>query len=413
MKCKFLLLTVFFFLLILSAKQSIAQSYPIGNLDSFVIFTGSGNINNTNITSTKSTFVLGDVGTQSGTITSVKGAIKTTVYTATSLTAQTLKDLDTLYKQVTSITTSTQASSTLANTTITPGIYEFSSLGNISGSIVLDAQGNNQKKFIFIYDNGLTIAPATIMSLVNNAYANNVFWIIKSGNLIIGNTVTMLGNAISDAGNITMDAGSLSGRLASITGSISITTIKASTPIATPLPVKFSSLTGQCDNNHMVLRFSTESEQDNSYFTVQQSSDAVNWTSKGKIMGAGNSATLKNYSYTDSSAMAAVNFYRIMQTDIDGTSLFSKTISVVACGNGNALNVYAYPNPSTGSLKVVFAGDKNQVSKTMVLDLNGKKVYEAAALKSVIDLTNQPVGMYLLQVIANGTIYTTKIMVQK
>lgn len=415
MKSKFLQLMVLAIALILSAKQSAAQTYSLGNLSSFVVFTGSGDINNYNQNSTKSSFVSGNLGTQSGTINTSQGVIGGTALSNTSLTLQAQTDLDTFQnRMVRRLDTSIIAPLTSGTTIITPGIYKYRSAGSISGSLTFNGLNHSSNKFIFIYEKGLTIAPATTMSLINGAYADNIFWIAEGGNISIGNTCTMLGNFVTNTGNITVDAlGTMSGRLASISGIINVTTITASAPIAAPLPVKFASLTGQCDNNRMVIKFATASEQNNNYFTVQQSTDAQNWTAKSKIMSAGNSATLKNYSFTDSSASAYVSYYRIMQTDIDGSSLYSNVISVSSCGNANAISVSAYPNPSTGNFKVAYTGDRNQVSKTVVLDFNGKKVFEATGLRPAIDLTNKPSGMYMVQVIVNATIYSAKVMVQK
>lgn len=419
MKSKFLLLAVIAISLILSAKQSTAQTttaMPMGDLTAYVVFTGAGNITDAKPPLPKSTYV-GIIGTASGTIAISPSTGATTNAAGTGTTAQTLTDLNTLYSQLTGLTTTALIPPTtlgLTNT-ITSGVYNYSSLSSIAGNLILDGQNSKTNKFVFIYENGLTIDALTNMKLLNGANSDSIFWIIKSGVITINSNVTLIGNFISNTANITVpDLVNLTGRLASISGAIDITHINASnTSITAPLPVKFTSLTGQCDNNRMVIKFATASEQNNNYFTVQQSIDAQNWTAKSKIIGAGNSASLKNYSFTDSSASASVSYYRIMQTDMDGTSLYSNVISVNSCGNGNAVNVSAYPNPSTGNFKVAYSGDRNQVSKTVVLDFNGKKVFEAKGLRAAIDLTNKPTGMYMVQVIVNATIYSTKVMVQK
>lgn len=415
MKNKILLFTVIFISLIASAMQSLAQTvqpFAMGDLSTFVVYTGSGIITDNKLPPVSSSYV-GDIGTFSGAI-SVSPSVKAITYPGTGTTQQTQIDLDTLYNRISRMTSTVQATSNILASTITPGIYEYSSAGALTGALVLDAQNNSQSKFVFIFDNGLDITSLATMTLLNGAYADNVFWIIKSGNLNVGSSVTMLGNVITNTGSIIVNnSGNLKGRLTSLTGNITITTITASTPAVVPLPVKFESVTGQCDNNHMVIKFATASEQNNKYFIVQQSTDALNWIAKSKIIGAGNSSSLKDYSFIDSASAAMVNYYRIMQTDIDGNSTFSKVISVNACGNNNTLSVAAYPNPSNGSFKVTFSGDKSMVTKTTVMDLNGKKVFESTGLKSTIDLTNQPQGMYLLKVIANSQTFTTKIMVQK
>lgn len=60
-----------------------------------------------------------------------------------------------------------------------------------------------------------------------------------------------------------------------------------------------------------------------------------------------------------------------------------------------------YPNPTKGNLtfKITPFNDEQQGGSLMVLDLSGRMVYSTNKLQQVnsIDLTNQPVGTYILK----------------
>ena len=417
MKCNFLQFSIAVFLLVATPTFSLAQTYPIGEISKYLLYSGSGSI--ANKPENYSFLLVGNVGSQSGSITgfattSTYMTGTTAVGNASTLQAQT--DAQSLMSNFLNIPTQVSQSGNLGstNTAISPGIYYFNTANNISGTLSLDGQNDINSKFIFIYQNGLTIANNVAINLINSANAANVYWVIPVGVTTIGTGVNLQGNVISDAGNISFDkGGTLVGRLVSNSGNINVINITATSTQPVPLPVKFSTLTGLCDNNLMVIKFSTASEQNNKFFTIQQSVDAVNWVVKGTIAGAGNSSTTKNYAFTDSAASTSYNYYRIMQSDINGTHLYSAVLSVNACGNAKTVTVSTYPNPSKGIFAIGFEGDRNQVINTTVSDMNGKKVYQSSGLKSTIDLSNQPEGVYLLQVKTVSKIYSDKIIIQK
>lgn len=76
------------------------------------------------------------------------------------------------------------------------------------------------------------------------------------------------------------------------------------------------------------LFWQTSSEINNDYFIIQKSRDAKNFYNIGRIKGAGNSNTIKDYSYLDNDNNASEVYYRLKQIDYDGNSSLSKIISV-------------------------------------------------------------------------------------
>ncbi|HYK55273.1 MAG TPA: LamG domain-containing protein, partial [Flavisolibacter sp.] len=98
------------------------------------------------------------------------------------------------------------------------------------------------------------------------------------------------------------------------------------------LPLKWDSFTAQSQGNNVLLKWRTSSELNTKNFVVQRSIDGRLWSDIGQVAAAGSSYTIKEYSYTDVHPVEGINFYRILQTDIDGRSSYSniRTATITA-----------------------------------------------------------------------------------
>jgi Secretion system C-terminal sorting domain len=113
------------------------------------------------------------------------------------------------------------------------------------------------------------------------------------------------------------------------------------------LPVDLLSFTGQCNNNHIALNWTTATETNNDYFTIERSEDGNSWETIGTIKSAGNSSANQNYSFTVDESLNAISYFRLKQTDLDGNFKYFQTIQVNNC-TVNITEVNIYPNPSNG-----------------------------------------------------------------
>jgi hypothetical protein len=100
------------------------------------------------------------------------------------------------------------------------------------------------------------------------------------------------------------------------------------------LPVEFLSFTGRARDSEIDLRWSTATEHDNDHFSIEKSYDLASWEEIGQVIGAGNSEMTSDYTLVDRFPRPGLNYYRLSQTDIDGTTVELKTI-VVIFGNAN------------------------------------------------------------------------------
>lgn len=112
----------------------------------------------------------------------------------------------------------------------------------------------------------------------------------------------------------------------------------------TPLPIKLIDFNARCYNNNVLLSWSTASEINNDYFTIEYAENAVNFYELTTLNGAGNSNTTLYYEYEHQNPQQNY-YYRLKQTDFNGDYSYSSII-YKKCNNNNeslAIN-YTYTN---------------------------------------------------------------------
>jgi len=136
-----------------------------------------------------------------------------------------------------------------------------------------------------------------------------------------------------------------------------------------PLPIELLSFTAQPNGEHVDLRWSTASEQYNDHFTVERSADAVDFTPLLQVPGAGNSQGVLNYADVDLSPLDGLSYYRLRQTDIDGTSVVSDAVPVFFAGGHKVPLQVLYGNDGLFVMHDFAPG-----STLEVMDLTGRVV---------------------------------------
>ncbi len=142
------------------------------------------------------------------------------------------------------------------------------------------------------------------------------------------------------------------------------------------------------------LNWTTSSEQDNAYFTVERSLDAVDFLPVMQQPGAGNSTGMIRYSALDANPYPGISFYRLKQTDMDGHFAYSPTV-VVNAGEGNR-TFSVFPNPCTSREIELppFAVGKELKIRT----ITGEVPYSMVLQGTQVLLPRLAAGTYLLQV---------------
>ena len=179
-------------------------------------------------------------------------------------------------------------------------------------------------------------------------------------------------------------------------------------------PVKFLAFTATQQTPSVLLNWSTASEQNSSYFEVQRSTDGTNFVNIGQVPAAGNSAIIKNYTFTDNSAseFSGTIYYRIVEYDIDNATTTS-VIQSVSTGKGKDVTII--PNPNNGNFEVVVAGETEVLNLTLYNSV-GQVVYTAVGkaqgsiFTKYINIQNLPAAVYYLNISSPSNSWVKKIV---
>jgi hypothetical protein len=189
-------------------------------------------------------------------------------------------------------------------------------------------------------------------------------------------------------------------------------TIGTLDPTTSPLPIELLNFSGNCNGNNTHLKWSTASEINNDYFTIERSIDAISYELLGKVDGAGNSVQTLNYSFVDPTPIEGTGYYRLKQTDFDGKYKYSKIISV-KCIKIRSEKIIVYPNPASYNVTIELLGN----SRTLpfeIINSKGQVIY-SGTITNKINLPNNGLisGLYFVKVTTESEVLTEKIVIEK
>ncbi len=121
--------------------------------------------------------------------------------------------------------------------------------------------------------------------------------------------------------------------------------------VQTPLPITLVSFNGRINDGVTELTWSTATEHNNDFFTVERSEDGEQFIPVATVRGAGQSIASRNYTATDNFPPAGKIYYRLKQTDFDKEFSYSKIIVVD--------NIYAEPKVIVSPNPVRIGADLN------------------------------------------------------
>ena len=102
----------------------------------------------------------------------------------------------------------------------------------------------------------------------------------------------------------------------------------ASSSSTNVLPIELVSFYGEKKDNRNILNWTTASEINNAYFTIEKSYNGFDFEWVGTKEGSSPSTQITNYKLTDFKILKTINYYRLKQTDFDGKFEYSNTISI-------------------------------------------------------------------------------------
>ncbi len=218
--------------LVLALLTLPAYADPIlGTAGSFGVLGGSA------VTNTGPTIINGNLGVYPGTsITNTNGiTVNGTVYSGNATVpnnagaSQAQSDATAAYNglagmAVTQILTGTN----LGGLTLTPGVYEFASSAQLTGTLTLNGAGDPNALWVFLIGSTLTTASGSSVNVIGGGASDGIFWDVGSsatlgtttafeGNILAVDSITLntgatigCGSALASTGAVTLDTNTIS-----------------------------------------------------------------------------------------------------------------------------------------------------------------------------------------------------------
>jgi autotransporter-associated beta strand protein len=196
----------------------------------------------------------------------------------------------------------------------------------------------------------------------------------------------------------------------SLTGITSFSSWTASDGVSSSLPITLINFNATASASSIILRWHTASETNNDYFTIERSTDGKVWKQVANIEGAGNSTVTNAYNFTDNYSSSATLYYRLLQTDFDGTKSYSPIIHVVIDVNNKQ------PYYDKNGDRIVFDLNANQIEdfkRLKIISPIGQTVFNTVSYQPYFDATYLTPGVYLIIAEYTDELSQTKIAVEK
>lgn len=219
---------------------------------------------------------------------------------------------------------------------------------------------------------------------VANSNASTVYtWSVPPGASIVSGqgTSTILVSFGSTGGNIDVtisnDCSSTNATLA-VTGSscifyaggnndgFSVTTVSN-----IPLPIALVSFDAEVVNGMVNLTWETSSEFENDFFMVERSHDGKTFETLTKVDGAGTSDRPLKYHVRDANPYHGTSYYRLSQTDYDGTIAYFKVVIVKIETFAEVTKLYPNPVDKDDLLHVDYFAEEDGLVKISIIDPHG------------------------------------------
>ncbi|HMG15012.1 MAG TPA: hypothetical protein VK590_06175 [Saprospiraceae bacterium] len=173
------------------------------------------------------------------------------------------------------------------------------------------------------------------------------------------------------------------------------------------LPIVLNLFTAIRDKRDIKLYWSTASEKNNDFFSIERSNDGFSYTEIGKMEGAGNSLEAKAYQFMDDRALLGNNYYRLKQVDFDGAFSYSD-VRVVNMDADSPFTLFPtlVRNNITlhTSSESEFDTDIELISVATGAVLY-KSILSAGSSSIDLDLSTVPPGSYVARLLQQGNVF--------
>ncbi len=190
--------------------------------------------------------------------------------------------------------------------------------------------------------------------------------------------------------------------------------------ITTAIPVELVSFTALVVDNGILLSWSTATETNNAGFTIERGTDSENFSEIDFIAGKGTTTETQIYSYLDNSVKTGKYYYRLKQTDYDGTFKYLNVVSAEVGLPTKFVLEQNYPNPFNPTTKISWQTPVAGWQTLKIYDALGNEVTtlvnefkEAGVHELEFDASNLASGIYLYKLTAGNFVQTKKMILNK
>lgn len=184
------------------------------------------------------------------------------------------------------------------------------------------------------------------------------------------------------------------------------------------LPIELEEFSAVSRDDFVAIEWATLTETNNDFFTLERSADGETFEEIAFVMGAGSSHSRIDYQYNDEAPLEGLSWYRLKQTDADGASSYSNTVSVNRGTTFRLLSVFPSPANQLQDVQLRMIVDEESDVRVTVTNLLGQQVHEQRHTLSngLHDLslpsTNWATGTYIARVSSAGRVLTKRFVVQ-
>ena len=175
-------------------------------------------------------------------------------------------------------------------------------------------------------------------------------------------------------------------------------------PLVSILPVELVAFEHECQGDRIALRWTAAYELNDGNFTVERSTDGLAFDEVAVVNGAGSNTNWADYTWTDPSPLPAINYYRLSQTDHNGTTHHLNTLAATNCmAPDDDLQILASPDPATLVLRYQHHAATNEDLQLAITDPMGKEVLRRTVTASqgsnlfLVDVSPLARGVYVLE----------------
>jgi hypothetical protein len=185
-------------------------------------------------------------------------------------------------------------------------------------------------------------------------------------------------------------------------------TLASTTSQINPLSLKLDYFTGTKENGYNTLSWKAECNSETASFTLQRSSDGVNFTNIDSVQAATATECSLPYNYNDYTATGSKVYYRLEVIDQNGNITYSQLVLILNDQNVIQL-MNVRPNPVQTEAWLNISASENQNVELVIYSIDGKQLVRqtinVVGGMNTIDLHTSTLanGMYIVRgVFMNG-----------